>query len=82
MAGTYLSQAKNRGADFLVTPCPLCHLSLDVYQRKAAKQIQARLEIPVLHVPQLVGLALGIEPEKLGLHKHLISTKKLVKALL
>jgi succinate dehydrogenase / fumarate reductase cytochrome b subunit len=55
---------------------------LDVYQRKAAKQIQARLEIPVLHVPQLVGLALGIEPEKLGLHKHLISTKKLVKALL
>lgn len=81
MAGTYLSQAKNNGADFLVTPCPLCHLSLDVYQRKAAKQTRTSLEIPVIHVPQLVGLSLGIESKKLGLQKHMVSFEKVLNRL-
>lgn len=81
MASTYLSQAKNNGADLLVTPCPLCHLSLDVYQGRAAKQARTRLEIPVLHVPQLVGLALGIEPKKLGMQKHMVSFEKVLTRL-
>lgn len=81
MAGAYISQAKNNGADFLVTPCPLCHLALDVYQRKAAKQTQTKLDVPVLHVPQLVGLALGIKPEKLGLQRHMVSLEKVLAKL-
>jgi succinate dehydrogenase / fumarate reductase cytochrome b subunit len=28
--------------------------------------------MPVLHLPQLVGLALGLEPKQLGLHKHVV----------
>lgn len=78
MAGTYIGQAKSNGADFLVTPCPLCHLSLDAYQGKAARHVDAVLDVPVIHVPQLVGLALGIAPEKLGLQKHVVPVRKLL----
>lgn len=81
MAGKYLSNAKQSGADLMVTPCPLCHISLDTYQAKSAKKIKAELDLPVMHLPQLVGLALGIDPEKLGLSKHMVSTAKVLRAL-
>ncbi len=61
----------------MVTPCPLCHLSLDPYQPESAKEIGQELDIPVLHLPQLVGLAMGLNPKELGMQKHIISTKKL-----
>jgi succinate dehydrogenase / fumarate reductase cytochrome b subunit len=32
--------------------------------------------MPVLHFPQLVGLALGLEPKEIGMHKHVVSTKE------
>lgn len=82
MAGKYLHNAKQGGADLMVTPCPLCHISLDTYQSKSAKKIKAELGLPVMHLPQLVGLALGIEPEKLGLSKHMVSTAKVLRGLL
>ena len=28
--------------------------------------------MPVLHLPQLVGLALGLEPKELGMGKHVV----------
>lgn len=72
-AGTHLGDAQNQGADCLVTPCPLCHLNLDM-QQPVAKKIVGKmdLEMPVLHLPQLVGLALGITPKELGLDKHVV----------
>ena len=58
----------------MATPCPLCHTSLDAYQNQAAKAVGHRLDMPVFHLPQLVGLALGASPEELGLPRHLVST--------
>lgn len=72
-AGTHLTDAEQAGADCLVTPCPLCHLNLDMQQPVAKKAVgNEDLEMPVLHLPQLVGLALGISPKELGLHKHVV----------
>ncbi len=79
MAGTYLNNAKQNGADIMVTPCPLCHISLDTYQAKSANETKTELNLPVMHLPQLIGLALGVEPEKLGLSKHMISTAKVLR---
>ena len=50
-------------ADCLVTPCPLCHLNLDLQQPLADARVGRALNMPVLHLPQLVGLALGLEPQ-------------------
>ena len=74
-AGTHVGDALDAGADCLVTPCPLCHLNLDMQQPEAAKVVNRDLGLAVLHLPQLVGLALGFEPKQLGMRKHIASTK-------
>ncbi len=73
-AGTHVGDAIDAGADCLVTPCPLCHLNLDMQQPEAAKVVNRDLGLAVLHLPQLVGLALGAEPKQLGMSKHIAST--------
>ena len=73
-AGTHVGDAIDSGADCLVTPCPLCHLNLDLQQPEAAKMVGRDLGLAVLHLPQLVGLALGFEPKQLGMPKHIAST--------
>jgi succinate dehydrogenase / fumarate reductase cytochrome b subunit len=74
-AGTHIGDALDAGADCLVTPCPLCHLNLDMQQPEAAKVTGRDLGLAVLHLPQLVGLALGFEPKELGMGKHIASTE-------
>jgi len=74
-AGTHVGDAIDAGADCLVTPCPLCHLNLDMQQPEAAKVVNRDLGLPVLHLPQLVGLALGVEPKELGMDRHVASTR-------
>jgi succinate dehydrogenase / fumarate reductase cytochrome b subunit len=75
-AGRHLADAIEAGADCLVTPCPLCHLNLDMQQPEATKFVERDdLGIPVLHLPQLLGLALGLEPKELGMNKHVVSTR-------
>jgi succinate dehydrogenase / fumarate reductase cytochrome b subunit len=76
IAGRQIEDAKVHGADAMATPCPLCHISLDSYQNKAEKEVGHRLDMPVFHLPQLVGLALGARPEELGLPRHLVPTER------
>jgi succinate dehydrogenase / fumarate reductase, cytochrome b subunit len=73
-AGTHVGDALDAGADCLVTPCPLCHLNLDMQQPEAAKVVNRDLGLAVLHLPQLVGLALGAEPKQLGMNRHIAPT--------
>jgi succinate dehydrogenase / fumarate reductase cytochrome b subunit len=80
-AGRHLADAIDAGADCLVTPCPLCHLNLDMLQPAAAPFVERELGIPVLHLPQILGLAFGLEPEELGMGKHVVSTRELVRRL-
>ena len=72
MAGRHIGDAIDAHADCLVVPCPLCHLNLDLQQPAAAKYAGRELGLPVLHLPQLVGLALGLSPKDLGMSKHII----------
>jgi succinate dehydrogenase / fumarate reductase, cytochrome b subunit len=71
-AGRHLGDAVDADADCLVTPCPLCHLNLDLQQPLAERVVGRELNMPVLHLPQLVGLALGLDPKDLGLQKHVV----------
>ena len=81
MAGNALIDAIDSGADCVVTGCPLCHLSLDAYQPEIDKMNKKGCSIPILHLPQLVALALGYSPQELGMDKHIISTTRLDKIL-
>ena len=71
-AARHLGDAIDADADCLVTPCPLCHLNLDLQQPLAERYGGRDLGLPVLHLPQLVGLALGLEPDDLGLARHVV----------
>jgi succinate dehydrogenase cytochrome b subunit len=75
IAGTQIDDARAHGAEAMATPCPLCHISLDSFQNKAAQAVGHALDMPIFHLPQLVGLALGASPEELGLPRHLVSTE-------
>ena len=77
-AGRHLGDAIDADADCLVTPCPLCHLNLDLQQPLAEKVVGRELGMPVLHLPQLVGLALGLEPAELGLSKHVVKPTSVI----
>jgi succinate dehydrogenase / fumarate reductase cytochrome b subunit len=81
MAGMHLQAAIDAGADCLVTPCPLCHLNLDSRQPEVEKVWGQKLGLPVLHLPQLVALALGVSPQDLGLSHHVVSTKPVLQKL-
>jgi succinate dehydrogenase / fumarate reductase cytochrome b subunit len=81
MAGNALIDAIDSGADCVVTGCPLCHLSLDAYQPEIDRMNKKGCSIPILHLPQLVALALGYSPQELGMDKHIISTARLDKIL-
>jgi succinate dehydrogenase / fumarate reductase cytochrome b subunit len=77
-AGTHLGDAKDADADCVVTPCPLCHLNLDMQQPLANKAVGRKLDMPVLHLPQLVGLALGLSPKDLGLARHVVKPTSVI----
>ena len=81
MVANHHSSANHRGADAMGTPCPLCHLNLDGYQPNASSSRKRSIDLPIIHLPQLIGLALGISPEKMRLNKHIVSTKKLLSEM-
>ena len=78
MVANHTLDAKEGGAQAMVTPCPLCHLNLDGYQPQASAAAKQPIDLPIIHLPQLLGLALGIDPKVMRLDKHIVSTTKLL----
>jgi succinate dehydrogenase / fumarate reductase cytochrome b subunit len=81
MAGNNMKEAKDEGADFMVTPCPLCHMSLDIYQERAGEAVNTKLNLPILHLPQLLGLAMGVPAKDLGVSRHLVPVDAIVRTV-
>jgi len=77
-AGRHLGDAVDADADCLVTPCPLCHLNLDFQQPIAEGVVGRQLDMPILHLPQMVGLALGLNPKELGLNRHMVRPSSVI----
>ena len=74
LAYIILRDAKKRGAHAIVTPCPLCQFNLDGYQEQIASKYE-RIDIPVLYFTQVVGLAMGLSAEELGIKRGIISAE-------
>ncbi|GIN62404.1 heterodisulfide reductase subunit B [Robertmurraya siralis] len=72
MTGINCLSPKEAGADCIVTPCPLCQMQLDAYQPDAQKRFDQDITMPIIHLPQLIGLALGISPEELAINRHVV----------
>lgn len=67
-----LVDAMDNNADMIVTPCPLCHLNMDIKQKASSKAIGRDIHLPILHLPQVIGLALGLSADELGLKHNIV----------
>ena len=76
-----IEQASEAGADAMVTPCPLCHLSLDAWQSKLKAQTGRDFNMPILHLSQLVGVAAGLEEPELKFKRHVVSVDPVLEKL-
>ena len=76
-----IEQAQAAGADAIVTPCPLCHLSLDAWQSKLEKQTGRSFQMPILHLSQLIGVAAGLPDSELKFKRHVVSVAPVVEKL-
>lgn len=73
LVGSILTAAQ--GADAIVTVCPMCQMNLEAYQNKISKINQVDLQITILYLPQLLGLAIGLSENDLRLDMNLAITK-------
>ena len=69
--GQKLQKIQEYGFDAFVNVCPWCHRQYDSRQKKAGDTVATKLEVPVFYLTQLIGLAIGIDKEKLGLQLNL-----------
>jgi heterodisulfide reductase subunit B len=73
-----LQSAQENGAQCLVTPCPLCQTNLDAYQSRVNARFKTDYKLPVLFITQLIGLALGIKAESLGMKTNIVSPREVL----
>ena len=76
-----LQSARDVEADAIVTICPMCQLNLDAYQTNVNRHFGTDFNIPILYFTQTIGLALGLEPKKLGLGKEIVSAKDALRKI-
>jgi heterodisulfide reductase subunit B len=79
LTGGILRAAK--GADCIVTVCPMCQLNLEAYQKPISHDQGEDLSISILYLPQLMGLAFGLPQKELKLNLNLALTKSLKEKL-
>ena len=70
-----------RGADAIVTVCPMCQMNLEAYQQKISKAYHEDLSMTIIYLPQLLGLAIGLSEKDLRLDLNLAITKDFRKKL-
>jgi heterodisulfide reductase subunit B len=79
LAREKLSNIKKVGAQALITICAFCHIMYDTNELRIEKMFNETYGIPILHYPQLLGLAMGIKPEELAFNELRVDASKLLK---
>jgi heterodisulfide reductase subunit B len=75
-----LRAAEAAGADVIATECPTCHSGLEMHQVRAEKVFGEKTRVKMLYFTQLLGLALGLSPRKVGVHENVSESGELLKA--
>jgi heterodisulfide reductase subunit B len=81
LARDKLNHVKQVNAEALVTICPFCHIMYDTNELRIEKMFNETYGIPILHYPQLLGLAMGIPPEELAFSELRVDSSKILKQI-
>lgn len=77
-----LESAVDYEADMILCMCPMCQLNLDGYQGRVNGFFNTNFDMPIIYFTQMLGVAFGIEPSKLGFGKELVSAMPVLKTKL
>jgi len=81
LSHSILAMAHESGAQCMAVACPMCQINLDLRQGDINKTKNTNYNLPIVYITQLVGLCLGISPEKLGMNKCIVSPKPIFETV-
>jgi heterodisulfide reductase subunit B len=67
--------ATDVGADLIAAACPMCQVNLDAFQGAMNRHFGSHYHMPVLYFTQLMGLAMGLKAEALGIGEELVDAR-------
>ncbi len=76
MLAKVLQDAKENGAECIVTACPLCMMNLDMRQKAAEKSAKSNFNLPIYYVTELLAIACGDDPRTVGVNKHFVEAEQ------
>lgn len=79
LSGEILASARDAGANCIMVACPLCHGNLDIRQQGIEEATGEHFGLPVFYMTQLLALAVGVRPSKLGLDSMIVNPEPLLK---
>jgi len=81
LMGKIMTDAVARGANCFVVTCPMCQLNLDAYQERFCSKNGIQERLPVFFITEMIGLAMGMNPEELQIDRHFVDGTELLKEL-
>ncbi len=81
LAGEKLGELNRAGVSGLVVICPFCNVMFEGQQKKIEKKLEQKLKVPILYYPQLLGLAMGFQPDELGFKLNRVKDKEFLKQM-
>lgn len=76
-----ISAADQYKADLIVTVCPMCQMNLDAFQDQMNHHYHTNFKMPILFFTQLMGIAFGEKPEKLGFGSEFVSAREVMNRI-
>ena len=74
-----LQGAVDYQADLILCMCPMCQLNLDAYQGRVSSFFGTKFRVPIIFFTQLLGVAFGLDPNRLGFGKELVAAKPVLQ---
>lgn len=74
-----LEQAEKSGAECIVCACPMCFANLDMRQKALGHKRDQPFNLPIFYITELMGIAMGLPPKELGIHKHFVNSIDILK---
>ncbi len=79
LVANILRAAEASGAEVIATECPTCHSGLEMHQIRAEKRLGIKTDVKILYFTQLLGLAMGLKPRKVGVHENISDSMAYLK---
>ncbi|MDD4820693.1 MAG: CoB--CoM heterodisulfide reductase iron-sulfur subunit B family protein [Flavobacteriales bacterium] len=76
LSADVLTDAVSRGAEIVIVACPMCHSNLDMRRDVINTKMEQKTDIPVIYLTQLLGMAVGLTAEQVGVERHFVNYKE------